>query len=270
MELKGIDVSKHNGKINWNLLKGNIDFAIIRAGYGKNHIDVQLENNVHGCKNNNILFGLYWFSYALNKTDAYNEANYICDLADKYNPEYPICFDWEYDSDKNAEKKGVILNNSFRESFADTFLSRVEERGYFAVNYSNIDYLNKGFKSLLNKYALWLASWTSNKPMSCAIWQYSSTAKFNGISGKVDANISYVDFKELNNSRKEEIKRRNEELEIERDTIFKNKLKNYLIAIEKVVNGEYGTGNERKEKLESQQYDYKVIQDFINTIAGMK
>ena len=65
--MKGIDVSSYQGNINWNLVKNNIDFAIIRCGYGDNvesQDDKQFMNNVSGCINNNIPFALYLYSYA--------------------------------------------------------------------------------------------------------------------------------------------------------------------------------------------------------------
>ena len=196
MSYSGIDVSKHNGKINWSALNGTIDFVMIRAGYGKNHIDGQIYNNVRGCMENGIDFGFYWFSYALTEKDAYNEAEYVCNLADVYHPVYPIAYDWEYDSDDHAKNNNVKMSNEKRKKFADIFLSRVKERGYIPINYTNIDYLSKGFDSLRSKYGLWLASWTTKKPsIPCDIWQNSDKGIITGINGKVDSNICYTDYK---------------------------------------------------------------------------
>ena len=72
--MTGVDVSTHNGVVNWELAKQNIDFAIIRAGYGKNNIDKCAKQNVEGCEKNGIPFGLYWFSYAYTVDMARNEA----------------------------------------------------------------------------------------------------------------------------------------------------------------------------------------------------
>lgn len=257
MSYSGIDVSKHNGKINWSALKGKIDFVMIRAGYGKNHIDEQLYNNIKGCRENNIDFGLYWFSYALSEKDVYNEAEYVCNLADVYHPVYPIAFDWEYDSDNHANRNGVRFGNAKREKFARIFLERVKERGYIPINYTNIDYLNKGFNELTKDYDLWLASWSGKKPfIPCNIWQNSDNGIVPGINGKVDSNICYKDYK--NNVKKEENK-----------MSFEEKVNLYLEAIKKVINGEYGNGEERKRKLEAEQFDFKVIQDFLNAIHKM-
>lgn len=262
---KGIDISKHNGQINWQSVSG-VDFAIIRAGYGKNNIDAQLKNNVNGCKSKGIPFGFYWFSYATSVTMCRAEANYLCDLADKYHPTYPLCYDWEYDSDDNAKKKGVKLSNKDREEFAKAFLETVEARGYYAMIYSNIDYLNKGFANLLTKYDLWLASWSGkNPPRSCGIWQYTDKGRVQGILGNVDCNYTYKEYgtpqkeKEVDSS----ILAKIDNLEISLDEFFQNK---YKWVLKEVYKGNYGTGNERKEKLKNNGYDPELVQALINWI----
>ena len=195
-DLYGIDVSYHNGLIDWRTVAKSIDFAIIRAGFGKNNIDTYAVDNIHGCELNNIPFGLYWFSYALNEDMVKKEADYLCDMADKYHPTYPLCFDWEYDSDNYAAKSGVAMTKAKREKFARVFLDRVEERGYYAMLYSNVDYLNNmGFGTLPSRYDLWLAHWGVSKPsVPCGIWQSTEKGRVNGIKGNVDANHSYKDY----------------------------------------------------------------------------
>ena len=203
--LTGIDVSTHNGVIDWKQVKSQIDFAIIRAGYGKNNIDARCLYNINGCIDNSIPFGLYWFSYALNEEMAINEANYICTIADNYHPIYPICFDWEYDSDNYASKNGKTLTNNDRERIARAFLNRVEERNYYAMLYSNLDYLNKGFKALINRYDLWLALWQNEKPnRSFGIWQASAKGKIAGIKTDVDMNYTEKKYGNVNEESKKE------------------------------------------------------------------
>ena len=74
--LKGIDVSTHQGNVNWSVVKNHVDFAILRAGYGRlvSQQDAQFVNNYTGCKSNNIPCGAYWYSYAMNEDDAVLEA----------------------------------------------------------------------------------------------------------------------------------------------------------------------------------------------------
>ena len=193
--LTGVDVSVHNGVIDWKQARTQIDFAIIRAGYGKNNVDARCIFNINGCIDNDIPFGLYWFSYALNEEMAINEAEYICNIADNYHPQFPICFDWEYDSDNYASKNGITLTNNDRQKIAKAFLNRVEERGYYAMLYSNLDYLNKGFKSLTSRYDLWLALWQTEKPnRTFGIWQATSKGKIAGIKTDVDINYTEKEY----------------------------------------------------------------------------
>lgn len=272
-EFKGIDVSSYQNNIDWKTVKNEgIDFAMIRAGYGRNILDTCCNKNVQGCKANSIHFGLYWFSYALDTEMATNEANYICDLADKYAPDYPICFDYEYDSYNYAVKCGKTPNVTTMVAIANAFLKRVEERGYYAMFYSNYDYLNRVFSSLLSKYDIWYALWGTNKgSIKAGIWQYSSKGIVNGILGKVDLDISYKDYPTIIANMKKE-KEQEKEQEKESNTaidlialkdIYWNK---YVALAKDVIRGHYGNGDKRIQALKAQGYDSKFVQDIVDCI----
>lgn len=193
---KGVDISVFQGDISWDNVKG-IDFAIIRAGYGSNNIDSKAVQNIKGCTMRKIPFGLYWFSYALSVTDATKEADYVCNLADKYKLTFPvIAYDWEYDSDSYAAKCGVTMTNDKRYQFAAAFLKRVKQRGYTPVIYTNYDYLNKGFQKLTSEYDVWFAYPGGSKPSisGLTIWQYSWKGIVPGISADVDMNYAYKNY----------------------------------------------------------------------------
>lgn len=199
---KGIDVSKWQGKIDWEKAKkAGIEFAMIRAGYGQNNIDEYFERNIKECNRVGIPCGVYWFSYALNPDMARQEAKYCLAAIKPYKVEYPVCFDFEYDSVNYATKKGVTITKSLATAIADAFLSEVEKAGYYAMNYSNKDYLSRMFDmDILKKYDLWLALWPTSKTPDvdrsgeCGIWQYTSDGKVDGIYGRVDMNIAYKDY----------------------------------------------------------------------------
>lgn len=186
----GIDVSNHQGDIDWDKAAGAVDFVMIRAGYGKNHLDARLLKNVTGCQAAGLPFGLYWFSYALSAVDAVCEADYVCDLAKAFKPLLPIAFDWEYDSDKYASRWGVNMTKQLRVSIAEAFLQRVKKRGFAPMLYANPDYLrNCGFDQITVPHKLWLAQWGAAKTeYNYTIWQYSSKGKIDGISTDVDMN----------------------------------------------------------------------------------
>ena len=260
MQYKGIDVSWHNGNIKWDQVKKNIDFAIIRAGYGKNKIDSKAEQNIKGCIANGIPFGLYWFSYALSENMARDEANYVCNLADKYSLKYPICYDWEYDSDNYAKQQGVKITNETRKGFAQAFLAQVEKRGYYAMLYTNIDYLSKGFSGLITRYDVWLAQWDVSSPSKgCGIWQKTSKGKINGITGNVDIDIAFKNYPSICNKLDE-----NKKLE----TVKKEFWDKYMAIAYDIISGKYGSGEERKKKIEKLGYDYAVAQSIVNCIMG--
>lgn len=251
---KGIDVSSWNGKLNWNKLKDKIDFAIIRAGLGQGTEDTCVHDNIKGCIKNGIPFGLYWFSYAIDSITAEKEADYLCNIADKYKPTLPLAFDFEYDSDNYAKSLGYSLTNNDRYKIAISFLNRVKKRGYIPMIYTNPDYINKGFKEVINHFDLWLASWGVDKPpYSCSFWQYN-VGKISGMNGDFDLNYCYIDITD-------------NKLCDKFIEYFNNKqLPAYTKKISQVFKGDLSSGTERKKLLREQGFDYELTQHFINGI----
>lgn len=189
----GVDVSYWNGpNVDWDAAKAaGIDFTIIRVGYGKGNIDSTAEGNAKRAAAAGVAIGYYWFSYASTAAEARAEADYCCDAIQRIGvkPTYPVCFDYEYDSEQKAPPKESIVN------LARAFLDRVRERGYIPANYTNYDYLSRGFNQLVGEYDLWLAQWGVSKPgMECDIWQYSSAGRPDGFSGVADMNIAFKDY----------------------------------------------------------------------------
>lgn len=190
----GIDISKHNGLIEWEKAHSQIDFAIIRAGFGYS-IDPKVERNIFYCERYNIPFGLYWFSYAANEKQAIKEAETLINLIGKRKIPLPLYFDFEYESDSYLKSKGVKLTKDDRTNIAKAFCNRLEEAGYYAGIYANMDYVLNYFNNdLFKRYDLWLASWTTNLPLNVNIWQYTNKGKINGIKGDVDMNKCYTDL----------------------------------------------------------------------------
>lgn len=198
-----IDVSAWQGTINWSKVKAaGIQGAIIRAGYGKNNKDSKWAENVRNAAAAGLGVGAYWFSYALNVEMARKEADYLCDAVEAAGVpvSYPLCFDYEYDSVDYAKKKGGATDKATLVAIARAFLERVEERGYYAANYTNIDFLGRGFSELTGTYDTWLADWSGAPHRDCGIWQYSSTGKVSGITGNVDMDTSFLDYPAIINA----------------------------------------------------------------------
>ena len=203
--LKGIDVSEHNGVIDWNKVKDHIDFVIIRAGYGRNNIDKQFIRNIKECNRLGIKVGVYWFSYALNVDMAKQEAKYALEAIKNYKVEYPICFDLEYDTLNYANKNGVNINKRLATDMVKAFCDTILNASYTTMNYANSDFINnKFYQDELKKYPLWLASYgvaeESIKKYNPSIWQYSESGGIEGIEGKeVDMNYCYKEFPKVVN-----------------------------------------------------------------------
>ena len=186
--LQGIDVSYHNGEIDWETVKKTgIDFAIIRCGYGQNfdyQDDIKFKDNVKECERLGIPYGVYLYSYAVNVENASSEADHVLRLIKDHNP---TCGIW-YDLEEEKENVDYI-------SIATTFCEKIKANGYYNVGiYANLTWFNGRLNdSRLDKYNKWVAQWGNScsydKPYK--MWQYSSTGSVNGISGNVDMDILY-------------------------------------------------------------------------------
>ena len=190
MNKLGIDVSYHQGSIDWKKVAASgIEFAIIRAGYGKNTMDKEFIENIVGATTAGIkMIGIYQFIYAAGIEDAKLNAEKCHELIKLYKNhiDLKVWADWEYDSDKRnpQTKEG-------RTAIVKTFLHTLEEKGYDVGLYANPDYLENKFEDL-SEYPLWLAKYSSDKgSYKPYIWQYSSKGSVPGIKGNVDMNILY-------------------------------------------------------------------------------
>lgn len=195
--LKGIDVSNHQGKIDWEKVKSNdIKFAILRAGYGSKSTqkDTRFEENYTGCKENNIPVGAYWYSYALTVTAAEKEADRCLETLKNKTFEYPIFFDIE-------DRTQLALSKDLIQKMTAAFCNKLEKKGYWAGLYSYKSFLENNFTAdFFERYATWVAHTGVEKTTfkySHGIWQYSHTGKVSGIKGKVDLNYSYKDYPTL-------------------------------------------------------------------------
>lgn len=200
---KGIDVSVWQGIIDWEKAKNEIDFAMIRAGYGQSTVDTHFERNAKECERLGIPYGVYWFSYAHTPERAKSEAQKCLEVVRGYNLTLPVAFDFEYDSANYIKRQyGVTLTKQLASQMAAEFCNEIYHAGYTPMIYSNPDYLNNYFNSAVTTmYDVWLAQWPTNPdpynpPMECAMWQYSNNGTVDGINTRVDMNIMYKDFME--------------------------------------------------------------------------
>lgn len=199
--LKGIDVSIHNGDIDWNKVKNSgIDFVMIRAGFGnaETQIDKKFKSNMDGAIAAGLNVGCYWFSYAININEVKEEAALFNKVLTPYKGKitFPLVYDFEYDSVDYAKKNGVNITKSIATQFVEVFCKEMENYGWYAMNYTNYDYyINYFDKELLKNIDIWYANWSINSPnIICGIWQYKANGVVDGIIGDVDMNVAYKDY----------------------------------------------------------------------------
>lgn len=182
-DMKGIDVSVHNGDIDWQKVKADgIEFAILRAGYGKLAVqkDKKFDDNYAGAKAAGIPVGAYWYSYAMDEDEARLEADVFLSVIKGKQFEFPVYFDLE-------EKKQFDLGKEKVSAIMRAFLERVKSAGYFTGLYGSASSLTTHTADdIKSRYTIWLAHWVNqtNYSGTYAVWQYSEKSKVAGISGK--------------------------------------------------------------------------------------
>ncbi len=205
----GVDVYSGDGTINWKKAKAaGVEFAILQCGYGMNETsqdDKQFYNNVKGCLDNNIPFGVYLYSYADSTSRASSEADHVIRLLkaikSKYGVSasdiaYPIYYDLEEPSVGKTSNRTLLAN------IAKKFCNKIKDAGYTPGVYASQSWFESYLThSCFNNWSKWVAQYplTGKSNAKCAykgsydIWQCMSWGKVDGISSKVDINFCYTD-----------------------------------------------------------------------------
>lgn len=195
----GIDVSKWNGDIDWNAVKNSgISFVVIRCGYrgsatGVLVQDPKFESYIKGATSAGLKVGLYFFTQAVNETEAVEEASLCVSLAKQYKIAYPIFIDTEKTSGGRANGLEAGARTNVVKAFCETIKSSGYTPGVYASKAWYEQNLNAGS---LNGYKIWLAQYATNPSYSGRydMWQHSAKGKVKGISGDVDLDISYLGY----------------------------------------------------------------------------
>lgn len=201
--LAGIDVSAHQGIIQWQQVKdAGVEFAVIRAGYrgsteGRLYEDEQFRYNMKEAAAVNLPVGIYFYSQALDVQEAVEEAEYVCQLLTDYDVQLPVFFDWEYGGDggRISSIESVALTDC-----AIAFCETVKAHSYTAGVYFNQTF---GYHHLdllrLQSYTLWLAEYNEAPTFRYHFdWlQYSDNGFVAGIEVPVDLDIILVEKEEV-------------------------------------------------------------------------
>lgn len=190
---KGIDVSSYQGRIDWSRVKPYIDFAILRCGYGndiKSQDDVYYERNAQMCRELNIPFGVYLFSYATNLDEARSEVEHTLRLIKGKRLEYPVFLDVE------SRRQMALPKNELVE-IVKYYCEEMERNGYYVGIYASLDRFKSNLDSKeLDRFDKWVALWSDRFTYEgeAGMWQNTSYEEIPGINGRVDGDIAFNDY----------------------------------------------------------------------------
>ena len=195
----GIDVSQFQKNIDWQQVKdAGIQFVIIRVGgrgygaEGKIYADDMAQTYYEGAKAAGLKVGVYFFSQAITKAEARQEALYTLQVTEGWELEMPIVYDWEVVEAENSRTRDVdprVITDCMK-----AFCEVIEDNGRDVMVYFNPDLsLSSIYLEELTIYDFWLAYYTdwNNYPYKVDMWQYTSTGSVPGIEGNVDINLFF-------------------------------------------------------------------------------
>lgn len=266
---KGIDVSEHQGHIDWEMVKAaGVEFVIPRDGYGLYTEDKIFPLVIAGAQDKHIdIPAIYHFSYATTKDNAIAEAKFAINECKKYGlPKSTIIFyDFEYDSKryfdscemKKKAKDRKTLTPAMVQEFTTAFCDTIEEAGYIPGVYFNQDYYQHWYNnggSFKSNWIKWLADYEGDPLVPTEFRQTGSAGKISGIKGAVDLDEANFDYKTLSKDKPETkpqpkpAKKSNEEIAKE------------------VIAGKWGNGSDRRARLTTAGYNYNEVQSIVNSM----
>ena len=196
----GIDVSSHQGQIDWNLVAASgVKFAFVRLGYrgygdGSLNEDTYAKANLAGAKAAGLKVGAYFFSQAVNNTEALAEATFALGILDGFALDLPLVYDWEY---INEDARTGKVNRATLTNATVVFCEAVKMCGYRPMVYFNTNQAIFRLKlETLENYPWWLAKYNMDSNFLCKVdlWQYTDQGSVPGITGNVDIDLMFTDY----------------------------------------------------------------------------
>lgn len=245
----GIDISKWQGDFNMTQAKSEgVEFAIIKVGGGDNSLygDKRFEENVSKCIDNHIPFGCYFYGNAKTVKQAEDEANFCLFLLEDYHFDLPVFYDVE----------GSMVNNDRNTltQVVKTFCSIIKRNGFLAGIYASESVYNNSFNdNELSEFYHWVAKWSTHEPKlnsgnAIDLWQFggeSNLIRTNKVAGVVcDQDYCYMAL----------------------STPASPPSKSVDELAQEVINGLWGNGEERKQRLTDAGYDYQTVQNRVNEL----
>lgn len=183
--VRGIDVSKYQGTINWSkVAQDNVHFAMIRATYGTTN-DPTFVTNAQGAHENGLAVGAYHYATFHDGPSVKKEAAQFISQLRKANITYPVALDLEAAKYTKASRKVVT-------QLAKMFMDAVRAEGYTVMLYSYNNFIRDHVDlNMIDDYDLWVANYLESPNISHKLWQHTSYGTVSGIAGRVDINIAY-------------------------------------------------------------------------------
>lgn len=201
----GIDVSEHNGDVNWDKVKEDFDFAFIRVGYrgyakGNIVLDETAKQNMKMANKADVPFGVYFYTQAVTEDEAREEAKFLLKEIKHYSVTLPLIIDFEYATDSDGNTAGRLkeaeLSPEEKTEIINAFFDEIKDSGYNFGIYASSSMLNNEIDAdnLDEKALVWVADYNNSVTYNVdyTVWQYSKTGKSDAVSSDyVDLNYWY-------------------------------------------------------------------------------
>lgn len=274
-----IDVSYVQSKtIDWNKVKADgVHGAIIRCGYrgygsGALNEDSMFMNHITGANKAGLKLGIYFFTEAINAAEGKAEAQFTLKMLKKAGVKltYPIAIDTENINAKNPVPRAnsTKLSAAKRTEAIKAFCEEIKANGYEPMIYASTDWLNNQLQMSKLPYTIWVTQYNDRVTYKgkYAIWQYTSTAKVNGINQVVDKNYCYVNYSTPTASVTQTVT----PVVTPMAPAPSTSLKSIDIVAQEVLDGKWGSGDARKQKLQAAGYNYDAVQAKVNEILKIQ
>ena len=273
-----VDVSYVQSSIDWAKVKAaGIAGAIVRCGYrgygssGTLKEDSMFLNHIKGAYNAGLKVGIYFFTEAINEAEGKEEARFALQQLKKSGVKltYPIAVDTENINASNPTPRANAnrLSVANRTAAIKGFCEEIKKNGYEPMIYASTSWLNNQLNMSKLPYKVWVAQYNTSVTYkgSYIMWQYTSTGRVNGINGVVDKSHSYY---ALGNTKP--TTSTSTTTKPSTTTTTKSNLKSIAVIAQEVLDGKWGSGDERKKKLTAAGYNYNTVQAKVNELIKIQ
>lgn len=197
----GVNLNKNSGEVNFDKLKSaGVEFVMIRMGArgyqnGQITVDEKFTSYIREAREAGLEVGITFYSQAVTKEEAVEEANMVLESISANSISYPIVFDMELVS--NDTSRIETLSKMTVTNIADAFCQIVKDAGYSPMIYGNKYWLLRRIDlTKLSSYDIWLSQEEDmpDYPYKFSMWEYTREGQIDGIAGDASLSISFIDY----------------------------------------------------------------------------